>query len=292
MSANEPPGARDRGQDLAAGARQLLEQSRFLLATTRERLRDPAGLAPLSLLPAQVPGPPLQADVVVGDLLVAGRYLPAGGGPEPVAGDFYDVLQAGPDRLVLALGDVTGHGPAALDRMQALRAATRAVALEPVGPRQALAVLDAFCDQQPDEGLATMWYAEYTPSTGRLTYASAGHPPPVLTAAGSPTRLLHLTETPPLGTGLAHALAVEHTLRLPVGATLVAYSDGLVERPDADLDAQLALLREVVHVHSDPALARAAQQVADAILGVLIPDPAAADDDVALMVVRRQPLNS
>ena len=49
---------------------------------------------------------------------------PAGGGPEPIAGDFYDVLQVGPDRLVLALGDVTGHGPPALGRMQALRAAT------------------------------------------------------------------------------------------------------------------------------------------------------------------------
>ena len=97
---------------------------------------------------------------------------------------------------------------------------------------------------------------------------------------------MQLAQAPPLGTGVAHESAVEHTVDLPVGATLVVYSDGLVERPDADLDGQLALLREVVHVHSDPALG-GAQQVADTILGVLVPDPAAAADDVAILVIRR-----
>lgn len=113
----------------------------------------------------------------------------------------------------------------------------------------------------------------------------------MITGGGTETRLLEITQTPPLGTGLAHTLAVEHTVDLAAGATLVAYSDGLVERHNADLDDQLALLREVVHVHSNPALDRRPQQVADAVLGVLVPDPAAAEDDVALLVVRRQPTN-
>jgi serine phosphatase RsbU (regulator of sigma subunit) len=268
-------------------SRSAVEQSDRLLGLARMRF-DQQEVARASALPQLVEGPQVDAAGVVADLVVAGRYLPAGPGPEPIAGDFYDVLRVGPDRLALVVGDVTDHGASALQRMSALRAATRATALEQLGPRDTLAVLDAFLDDRPDEGLATVWYGEYVPSTGELVYASAGHPPPVLTCHGDPTRLLQIADAPPLGTGVAHALAREHRLTLPDGAVLIAYSDGLVERPDADLGVQLALLRETVTVHCDPAHSRTAQQMADAILHALVPEPSSAQDDVCLMVVRRQ----
>ncbi len=52
------------------------------------------------------------------------------------------------------------------------RQAARAVALEQLGARSALAALDAFLDAQPEEGLATLWYGEYVPSIGQLVYAN------------------------------------------------------------------------------------------------------------------------
>lgn len=232
---------------------------------------------------------PQQALLAVADLALAGRYVPAGPGPEPIAGDFYDVVPLGADLVAIALGDVSGHGTQAVARMQHLRAAVRAVALQGGGPADVLARLDAILGSLSSESLATLWYGEYRPSTGVLAHASAGHPPPVLTCHGVPGRILPLADAPPLGTGVAHVHAAVHVDELPPGAVLVAYSDGLVERHGTPLDAQIALLREIVDRACDPARAASAQQVADEILQALVPDPALADDDVCLLVVRRQP---
>ncbi len=276
------------GRALIRSSRHALAESQLLIEQTRARLAEDPLLQQVSVLPP-VPEPvPSAVAVWVADLEVAGRYVPVANGNGPVAGDFYDVLRTGPDRVALVVGDVSGHGPTALERMQVLRAATRAVALQGLGARAALAVLDLFVDEQPGEGLATLWYGEYVPSSGRLVYASAGHPPPVLAVPGEVAALLALADAPPLGTGLAHALAAEHRVELPTGAALVAYSDGLVERPDADWTDQLAVLRGLVAVHTDPDLQSSAEDVADAVLHSLVPDRDAALDDVALLVVRRR----
>lgn len=220
---------------------------------------------------------------------MAGRYLPAGHGPEPIAGDFYDVLQLEDDLIALLVGDVTGHGVAAVNRMLRLRTAALEYALQQPGPASVLARLDLFMEQGDAESLATLWYGEYRPSTGLLTYGSAGHPPPVLSGHGNPAGLLKLADAPPLGTGLAHALARDHVEQLPPRAILVAYSDGLIERHHADFDEQLALLRDVVDVACDPTRAGTPQTIAAEILHALVPRPDQADDDVCLLVVRRQP---
>jgi serine phosphatase RsbU (regulator of sigma subunit) len=225
----------------------------------------------------------------IADLVVAGRYIPAGPGPEPIAGDFYDLFRVDDDRIAMAVGDVAGHGTPATARMQQLRAATRAYAVERLGPAAVIERLDQFSTRLDPEAIATIWYGEYEPSTGTLTYANAGHPPPVLTAHHSPTLLLHPSETPPLGVGIAGDLSAEHQLVLPPGAILIAYSDGLIERRGNDLDAQLALLTSVVSTACDPARQGTASDIAAEILNALVPDPAAAEDDVCLLVVRRQP---
>ena len=222
------------------------------------------------------------------DLGCAGRYIPAGAGGEPVAGDFYDLLRLEEDLVALVVGDVSGHGPGALARMQQLRAAVRAYSLQESGPASVLRRLDAFCARLDPESLATLWYGEYRPSTGELTYAGAGHPPPVLTCHGDPTKLLELASVPPLGIGDTAEHAVEHRLVLPVGAVLVAYSDGLVERHVESLDDQLALLQGVVTRACDPARAGTAAQIAAEILAALVPQPEHAQDDVCLLVARRE----
>ena len=238
----------------------------------------------------QVPLQVVPGDVAaaVADLEVAGKYIPAGPDDEPIAGDFYDVLALEADLVAVVVGDVAGHGPTALARMQQLRAAARAYAIQEPGPASVISRLDRFCARLEPESIATLWYGEYEPSTGTLTYASAGHPPPVLTCHGDPTRLLELASSPPLGVGAAGDLVVEHREVLPPGAVVVAYSDGLVERHVKSWDDQLALLQKTVTGACDPARAGSAVDIARQILDTLIPDPQRAADDVCLLVVRRE----
>src|SRR5947209_13720289 len=204
----------------------------------------------LQPIPLQAIPPDIAAEVA--DLFFAGRYIPAGPGPEPIAGDFYDLFRLEDDLLAIVVGDVAGHGTAATGRMQQLRAATRAYAVERPGPAGVITRLDQFSAQLDPEAIATIWYGEYRPSTGTLTYANAGHPPPLLTAHHEPTLLLQATTTPPLGVGVATDLATEHQQVLPIGAVLIAYSDGLVERRGLELDEQLALLTTVVTTACQP----------------------------------------
>jgi serine phosphatase RsbU (regulator of sigma subunit) len=247
------------------------------VAGTDDWVRD----VPVQVVPERVA-------VTIADLGFAGRYIPAGQGPEPIAGDFYDLLELDPDRIAVVVGDVSGHGSAALARMQQLRAAARAYAIEEPGPAGVVSRLDRFCERLGPESIATLWYGEYVPTTGILTYASAGHPPPVLFCHGDPTRLLALADAPPLGVGASDHV-VEYREELPVGAVLVAYSDGLVERSSSDFDEQLAVLQQVVTDACDPAHVAGAVDIAAEILAALIPDPQQAEDDVCLLVVRREP---
>lgn len=237
---------------------------------------------PLQVVPERVAA-------VLADLAFAGRYIPAGPSPEPIAGDFYDVLRLETDLIAVVVGDVAGHGSTALARMQQLRAATRAYALQKSGPASVISRLDGFCARLDAEAIATLWYGEYRPSTGTLTYSSAGHPPPVLTCHGDPTRLLGHADAPPLGVGAAGRSVGQHEEVLPVGAILVAYSDGLVERRGTELDGQLALLQSIVDRACDPAAHGSAETIAALVLDTLVPDPGAVEDDVCLLVVRREP---
>jgi serine phosphatase RsbU (regulator of sigma subunit) len=241
----------------------------------------PVPRIPLSLVPGDVA-------TEVADLVFAGRYVPAGVGPEPVAGDFYDLLALNDDLVAVVVGDVAGHGSAAMVRMQQLRAATRAYALQEPAPASVIARLDVFCSRLDPESIATVWYAVYRPSTGALVYASAGHPPPVLTTHDTSPQMLEATVTPPLGVGVAAGWVTEHTLVLTPGAVLIAYSDGLIERRGTDFDDQMAVLTGIVRTACDPARSAGASEIAAEILAALIPDPAAAEDDVCLLVIRRQ----
>ena len=240
---------------------------------------------PLQVVPEHVA-------TTIADLAFAGRYIPAGPGPEPIAGDFYDLLRLDEDLIALVVGDVAGHGRTALGRMQQLRAATRAYAIQQPGPASVIARLDRFCARLDAEAVATLWYGEYRPSTGVLSYASAGHPPPVLSCHGDPARLLHEADAPPLGVGAAERSVQEHRRELPVGAVLVAYSDGLVERRGTDLDDRLALLRRVVEAACHPDSTGDAHQTASLILSTLLPEVDRAEDDVCLLVIRREPLRA
>jgi serine phosphatase RsbU (regulator of sigma subunit) len=94
-----------------------------------------------------------------------------------VGGDYYDFLDLGPKRLGLVIGDVVGKGIAAALLMANLQANMRsqcAIAFD--RPQDALrAVNRLFCENTPDGGFATLFFAEYEQATGRLRYVNCGH---------------------------------------------------------------------------------------------------------------------
>ncbi|MCW2777493.1 MAG: Serine phosphatase RsbU, regulator of sigma subunit [Frankiales bacterium] len=224
-----------------------------------------------SLLPRELP--------VVPGVTVAARYLPGATGAF-VGGDWYQGVRVG-DRLLLAMGDVMGHGMRSAARMGQLRAIVAALALEGHGPGVLLERLARNVDVLLDLELATLLVAVLDPVDGTLTVASAGHPPPLLAAPGSAPRYVDVDPGPPLGT--LPGRCSETVVGLPAGSTLVLYTDGLVEQRDASLDEGLERLRAALEELRLPP-----EAVADHVLDAL-GRAGGAEDDVALLVLAWTP---
>src|SRR6185437_6578524 len=97
---------------------------------------------------------------------------------------------------------------------------------------EVLAMADAFAARTPALRAATVAIAVLDPCTGRLLYATCGHPPPLLVGTSGATRFLPGTGSGPLGTGSPPVLA---DASLESGELILLYSDGLIERPDRTL---------------------------------------------------------
>jgi serine phosphatase RsbU (regulator of sigma subunit) len=169
---------------------------------------------------------------------VAAIYRPSA--RAEVGGDFYDVLDLGDGRLALVIGDVMGHGLHAAAAMAQMRSAVRAYASLDPEPDSVVTALDlmfkALCIRQ----LVTLVYALLDPESGDLRLVNAGHPPPLVLAPEGSSRLVRTTPQRPLGAGGEPRVALHD--RLQPGATLVLYTDGLVERREEDIDAGLGRL--------------------------------------------------
>jgi serine phosphatase RsbU (regulator of sigma subunit)/integral membrane sensor domain MASE1 len=170
---------------------------------------------------------------------LAGCYRPADQHHD-VGGDWYDAFPLPGDRMAFAVGDVVGHDLRAAAAMGRLQSALRVLAATPHdGPAAVLDALDRASRTIPGAGLATIGYGEYDPSTGRLHYACAGHPAPLLVTEH---RAQYLDDGRSRPLGVASEPRSEALVVVPPGSMLLWYSDGLVERRDADLDAGLLRL--------------------------------------------------
>ena len=223
-----------------------------------------------NLLPPEPPSVP--------GLSVATRYLAASQGVD-IGGDFYDVAAMPGGSVAVAVGDVVGHDITAAATMGQLRAVYRALLVE--GPEPS-AVIDRLQASWPFLGLqrmATALFATLDPQSGQLRIASAGHPPPVLVVDGVAS-LLPVVPTRMLGAPPSPSPAVEWAGVLPPGATVVLYTDGLVESRTADLDVGLAwLLAEVSKPFGSP------DELCDRLLGSMASGHRG--DDVALLALTR-----
>ncbi|MGI5522825.1 SpoIIE family protein phosphatase [Micromonospora sp. CA-259024] len=185
-----------------------------------------------SLLPRSLPQLP--------GAVVASRYLPGSADVE-VGGDWYDAIAIADDELVLVIGDVVGKGVQAAAAMGQLRNALRAYLLEGYDPGESLTRLNRLVGSTERRSFATVLCLLFNPRTGRLRYASAGHPSPLLIRGGDVTFLHGRALGPPVG-------AIPDTTyeavegELAPGSRLLLYTDGLIEDRQLDIDAGLAQL--------------------------------------------------
>jgi anti-sigma regulatory factor (Ser/Thr protein kinase) len=204
--------------------------------------------------------------------------------PLEVGGDWYDVVPLPGQRTGVVVGDCVGRGLPAAAVMGQLRSASQAVLLRACGPAEALTDLDTFAGRIPGAECATMFCAIIDHAAGTVTYSCAGHPPPILVTAAGERRLLDQARSLPLGMMPDGWERPQATTALPAGATLMLYTDGLVERRsqplDAGIDAAAAAMAERVADHPD--------LVADHVMSAMTP-AAGYDDDVAALIYRHPP---
>jgi serine phosphatase RsbU (regulator of sigma subunit) len=274
--AREPGGPTYSGTDVA-----LAEEiaARAALALDNVRLYDEARATAVALQRSLLPSP--QPRVTGVD--TAQRYLP-GSRDLGVGGDWFDVITLSCGRVALVIGDVMGRGLRAAAAMGQLRTAVRMLAVLDPMPEDLLRHLDVLAQDTDEVQLATCVYAVFDPVTRSLSYATAGHPPPVLQRPDGTTEQLPQPSGAPLGVGGVPFESV--TLEVPDGARLVLYTDGLVESRDVDIDDGLRRLGRALE-HGPPGL----DPLCDHVLAAL--DRAAGhEDDVALLVTQLTGLGS
>lgn len=223
-----------------------------------------------SLLPDRLPEIP--------GVALAARYVPATTDVQ-VGGDWYDVVQLPGGLIGLAIGDVAGHGLAAAATMGQLRMALRAYALQDPSPVSVMRGVHQLVSQLPVPEMVTLMYLVFDPATRRLRFTNAGHPPALVIGNGESV-YLEDGLAPPVGV-TADAKYREVSRELSSGATLLLYTDGLVERRGVSIQDGLDRLSLEAVAYSTSDL----EELCDGLLSSLLEQDQVADD-IALVAMR------
>jgi serine phosphatase RsbU (regulator of sigma subunit) len=222
--------------------------------------------AVLPELPAEIPG-----------WEVASYYSPAG--RTEIGGDFFDILPQPDGRLVVIVGDVMGRGVRAAAAMAQMRAAIRAyVAVDP-DPVHVLTMMDRLFTAYGMGQLVTLVYLLADAAHDRVEMVNAGHPPPVVLCADGSVVQLPSTGGPPLGTGDGDREVTTFPLR--AGDLVLAFTDGLIERRDEDIDVGQQRVVDAVIALREGRLTDRLERLVTAIRDHT------RRDDVAALAVRR-----
>jgi serine phosphatase RsbU (regulator of sigma subunit) len=194
-----------------------------------------------------------------------------------IGGDWYDVIDLDGGRLLLVVGDVSGRGLKAATTMAELRFAIRAYAAQSDGPAEILTKISRLVDVSESGQLATVLCATVDITARQLSFTSAGHLPPLLLANGD-SRYLNAEIGLPIGVE-EDTVYRATTVTVPPEATVVAFTDGLVERRGESIDQGLERLRAAA-TGDDVGLPE--------LLGGLVSDMAngRSEDDIAIVGVR------
>ncbi|MEV8630679.1 SpoIIE family protein phosphatase [Streptosporangium sp. NPDC051023] len=248
-----------RTADDLATANRLLEEENRLTAHLQNIIM------PVQTEPYVLPG-----------LRVSARYQPA----ETVAylgGDWYQVIDLGDGDVLLAVGDVAGHGLAAASAMAKLRHAITGLAFAGHDPAQILTALNRLlCRLRPDV-LATALVARYSTADRTLRWTHAGHPPMLLARGARIERLLH----PGVLLGVFEDAAYTcGAVRLRPDDLLVMFTDGLIERRGRDIYEGLDLMSDALTEALRPSPTDRLAAAMEAIV------PGNETDDTCLMVTQ------
>ena len=224
-----------------------------------------------SLLPRRLPD--------LEGVSTAARYQPASSDVE-VGGDWYDVIPLPGGSVAAVIGDVAGHSVHAAAVMGQVRNALRAYALEGHSPAVVMERVNRFLAVVEPAEMVTCCYVELSQEQGTATIVRAGHPPPVLALPGEGAWLLDVEGGLPLGVD-EETSYVESTVLLEQGATVVLYTDGLIERSDLPVDVGLDRLRDAI----ERAAWRDVDTMAGETMAATVGDTAT-PDDAAVLVLR------
>jgi hypothetical protein len=262
---------------LALGARSLLSgvRTRRLVRQRGELLED-VGALQAALLPV----PPQR----LGPVGTSVAYRPADG--PGAGGDFYDVFALEDGRLAVIVGDVSGHGREALPHTALVRFTVRAYLEAGMAPGKALQTAGNVLERQLAGSFATVLTAIYHPRERTLTYASAGHPPPVVLGEGGSadgTQAISVVTScsaPPIGAGTRTGTR-ETVVSVPGAARLCFHTDGVTEaRIAGELFGSERLAEELAQLGP--------QDDASALLDRVAARSDARPDDMAACLLRVQ----
>ncbi len=215
------------------------------------------------------------------DVKTASRYLPTGAGIE-IGGDWYDTVALPGGKTLLVVGDVMGHGFEAAAAMSEYRSLLRTLSLQSDEPAWILTEAERIAEGLAFDRVATCLVAVLNPAARTCHFANAGHMPPLLIRPDGGCELVRVPVEPPLGAGPrlgGHTGHQQSSIAFEPGATLLLYTDGLVERRGKDIEECLAAL---THLDLDPE--RPLEQLLDTVLSRF--DVGAAEDDVAVLAAR------
>lgn len=202
-----------------------------------------------------------------------------------VGGDYYDAIDLGDGRTLIAIADVSGKGTPASLLMSNVQASLRVLA----GPsmdlaRDAARINELLYANTDFNKYATMFYGVLEAATGRFTYVNAGHNPPYLLRASGEIETLTLGGLP---IGLMPAMSYEQgEVELGVGDLLVLFTDGVTEAVDAEGDEfGEAKVEELSRAHATAGAEAVLDAIANAVAEFSRGLPQA--DDITMVVVKR-----
>jgi serine phosphatase RsbU (regulator of sigma subunit) len=212
-------------------------------------------------------------------LEISAAYRPAFEALE-VGGDWYDTLRFPDNRVGLVVGDVVGRGIPAAAVMGQLRSALAGIATAVGDPADVLEHLERFARTVPGAASTTCLVVVVDPEREELRFASAGHLPALFAAPDGTIEFLAQPQGAPLmaATGRDRDTGVRP---FPVGATIVLFTDGLVERRREVIDEGLARLASVVAQRTFLPIERLRDEITTELV-----DPSRQRDDIALVVAR------
>lgn len=211
---------------------------------------------------------------------IAASYRPATG--MAIGGDWYQVLEVGDGRVAAVVGDAVGHGLVAAAAMGQLRASIATAVATDAEPEHAIIAVDLFAAQGADTIGATVAYILFD-AHAPARYISAGHVPAVSVPAGGHAVLLEDGRRPLLGFGLPDEHIASGEFLFGRGDLAVMFTDGLIERRGETIDDGLKRLLHAI----DGARQLPPQAMCDTLLEQLTAGQDA-DDDIALLVIRRK----